>query len=254
MQNERSEKMIELNIKYSTKQLAEALEITYGSFRNSRKEYETHLTKFYNYEIIKKGNTTYYNFLSSMYEYIPYKEYKAMQKSKILQKHIHKTIEQDKRQTGSNIARIIIVDGEIQALDLKLSTLTVYVRDELHELITSGYYTLTDYQWCYLDKQLNKYVLMTEEAVKELRSYFNSKDFQDLEENVLSAMEQGTISQKAGDTTLTNLRKDNFIQGRKQFQKKYGHWPMKVPVYERCAFEDEEKQEDKEKEIETFDL
>lgn len=70
--------MIELNKKYSTKELAEKCNLSYGAFRNHRKEYETHLSKFYIYEIIKKGNTTYYNFINELYSYVPYKEYKAL--------------------------------------------------------------------------------------------------------------------------------------------------------------------------------
>lgn len=224
-----------LNQNYSTKQLATVLSISYDHFRKYRKEYEEHLSKFYIYEIIKKGNTTYYNFINELYEYVSYKEYKAMQKSKILQKHIKQTIEQDKRQTGANIARIIIVDGEIQALDWKLSTLTVYVRDELHDMIQDGYYTLMDYQWCYLNRDLNQYILMPEEDVKILRTYFQTKELLEAEENILSAAEQGSISKEACNSSIVELRKDNFVQGRKKFQNDRGYWPMKVPVYERNA-------------------
>lgn len=228
--------MIEMNKKYSSSQLAEALGISYGSFRNNRKTYEEHLQKFYLMNIIHKGNSTCYIFEKELYSYISYKEYKAMQKSQILQKHIKDTIHYDKRQTGSNIARIIIIDGEIQALNWKLSTLTIYVRDELRDLVKSGYYRRGDYQWCYLDKEKNQYVLMSDEDVKRLRNYFHTRESDEEEENILSAQEQGSITALEADKALTILRKDAFINGRKDFQAEVGYWPIKVPVYERCAW------------------
>lgn len=71
---------------------------------------EKYLQKFYLMTIEPKENTIYYTFEKELYSYVSYKEYKAMQKSQILQKHIKDTIHYDKRQTGSNIARIIVVD------------------------------------------------------------------------------------------------------------------------------------------------
>lgn len=106
--------MIELNQRYSTKALAEVLGISYGAFRNKKQEY---LAKFYIYTKIFKGNTVYYTFEKEMYPFVPYK---AMQKSSIIQSELlNKIIDK----------RIIVVDEEIQVLGLKLSTLTVYVRD-----------------------------------------------------------------------------------------------------------------------------
>ena len=55
-----------------------------------------YLQKFYLMTIEPKGNT----FKKELYSYVSYKEYKAMQKSQILQKHIKDTIHYDKRQTS----------------------------------------------------------------------------------------------------------------------------------------------------------
>lgn len=228
--------MINTDILYSTKDLAKALEVSYDHLRKYRKEYEEHLFKFFDMNIIKKGNSISYIFTKQLYGYIPYKDYKALQKSKVLQKHIKDTLHYDNRQTGSNIARIIIVDGEIQALNWKLSTLTVYVRDELRALVEKGVYKRCDYQWCFLDKEKNQYVLMKDEDIKRLRSYFHTKESDEAEENILSAQEQGSISNNEANEALMTLHKDAFIQGRKDFQHETGYWPIKVPVYELGAF------------------
>lgn len=231
--------MIELNKKYTTKEIAEKCEVSYGRFRNHRNEYEEHLQKFYDVTINRKGNGTYYIFNKELYPYVSYREYKSMQKNKILQKHIKNTIHYDSRQTGSNIARIIIINGEIQALNWQLSTLTVYVRDELKELVQKGYYQRNDYRWCYLDKEKNQYVLMSDDEIERLRSYFRTRETDETEENILSAQEQGSISQEEANSCIAALRRSAFMQGRTDFQAETGYWPIKVPVYERCAWANE---------------
>ena len=226
--------MIELNKKYSTKTLAEALEISYGQFRNAREKYEKHLSYFYDYTVSTKGNGTYYIFKEQYDEYIPYREYSNAKRSKLLQTKIKETIQEDNRQTGSNIARIIIVDNEIEALNLQLSTLTNYTRIELRELVDKGYYLRTDYEWCYLDKEENKYVLMNEKQIEELRSYFknNSKNLAK-EEEVYSLLKEKTITSDKAFEEIGKIRVDSFNKGIQEYYSSHNVWPMKVPVYVR---------------------
>lgn len=225
---------IEFNKTYTTKGLANALDVSYSTLRNHRKEYEHHLSLFYDYETSYKGNSICYTFTAQRDEFIPYKEYKKIAKNKLLQESIIKTIHYDNRQTGSNIARIIIVDGKIQALGLQLTTLKVYVRDNLRELLEQGYYVKTDYRWCYLDKKQNKYLLMTDDDIKVLRSYFHTKEQDEAEENIWTKVEEGEIKLKEAEVAVGKLRINGFIQGRMDFSQDKGYWPMKVPVYERA--------------------
>lgn len=78
--------MIELNKKYSTKELAQAIGVSYGQFRNIREKYESHLALFYDFTINTKGNGTSYIFNQQFDDYIPYKEYSNAKRSKLLQK------------------------------------------------------------------------------------------------------------------------------------------------------------------------
>lgn len=227
--------MIELNKKYSTKELAQTIGVSYGQFRNTREKYENHLALFYDFTISTKGNGTSYIFNQQFDDYIPYKEYSNAKRSKLLQKKIKQTISNDARQTGSNIARIIKVDNEIQALDLQLSTLTNYTRVQLKQLVDNGYYVRDDYRWCYLDKKVNKYILMNNEEVSELRSYFKNSANLAKEEEVHSLMQQRVISSNDAINEIGKLRIDSFNNGIKQYQLEHGVWPMKVPVYVRNA-------------------
>lgn len=228
--------MIELNKKYSTKDLAIALDITYDHLRKYRQEYEDHLNKFYSIKIDKKGRSLVYTFIEQLFDFIPYKEYKKMQKSNVLQKHIKDTIHYDPRQTGSNITRVIFINNEIQALGWTFSTLETYTRDELKQLVQSGYYTKTNYRWCYLDKERNRYELMEDEDVKRLRSFFHTRADDDQEENIWASQDQGDISYEEASEAVAQLRKDAFMNGRRHYLDETGYWPIKVPVYERCAF------------------
>lgn len=229
--------MIELNKKYSSKELAEAIGISDKTLRNNRKNYENHLSLFYDYDTVVQGRGIYYTFLEQYSPYIPYKEFSKNKRNALFQEKIKATIIQDNRQTGSNIARIICIEDDVQVLDLKLSTITVYTRSNLKELLNQGYYELEDYRWCYLDKEANKYVVMLDSQVKELRSYFS--DYHTLsreeQEDIYSQIEQGLISKQEGQARLGENICNGFTYGIKMFEAKYNMHPIKVPVYVRAV-------------------
>ena len=229
--------MIELNKKYSSKELAEAIGISDKTLRNNRKNYENHLSLFYDYDIVVQGRGIYYIFLEQYSPYIPYKEFSKNKRNALFQEKIKATIIQDNRQTGSNIARIICIEDDVQVLDLKLSTITAYTRSNLKELLNQGYYELEDYRWCYLDKEANKYVVMLDSQVKELRSYFS--DYHTLsreeQEDIYSQIGQGLISKQEGQARLGENVCNGFTYGIKMFEAKYNMHPIKVPVYVRAV-------------------
>ena len=229
--------MIELNKKYSSKELAEAIGISDKTLRNNRKNYENHLSLFYDYDTVVQGRGIYYTFLEQYSPYIPYKEFSKNKRNALFQEKIKATIIQDNRQTGSNIARIICIEDDIQVLDLQLSTITAYTRSNLKELLNQGYYELEDYRWCYLDKEANKYVVMLDSQVKELRSYFS--DYHTLsreeQEDIYSQIGQGLISKQEGQARLGENVCNGFTYGIKMFEAKYNMHPIKVPVYVRAV-------------------
>ena len=229
--------MIELNKKYSSKELAEAIGISDKTLRNNRKNYENHLSLFYDYDTVVQGRGIYYTFLEQYSPYIPYKEFSKNKRNALFQEKIKATIIQDNRQTGSNIARIICIENDVQVLDLQLSTITAYTRSNLKELLNQGYYELEDYRWCYLDKEANKYVVMLDSQIKELRSYFS--DYHNLnkeeQEDIYSQIQQGLISKQEGQARLGENVCNGFTYGIKMFEAKYNMHPIKVPVYVRAV-------------------
>lgn len=234
---------MELNHPYTMKEVAEFNQVSYNVYRQKRSQYEEHMQLFFDYTVEKKGRSYQYVFISQKEEFIPYKDFYSQARTKVIQTQIKKTIKQDPRQTGANVARIIIVDGEIQALGLALSTLTRYTQVELKKLVEKQYYIKEDYRWCILNTDANAYELLSQSKVEELRSYFKiERDFNlDNEENVLAQQQEGSLSKEEAAIKIGELRMGAMINGMKKFQEKYNAWPMKVPVYVRNALVEEEK-------------
>lgn len=225
--------MFELNVKYNTKALAEKMGVGYQTLRKYRNKYEEHLKLFYDFNITMKGSTIYYEFVEKIADFVPYVEYQRNKKSAIIKAKVEKVIQQDGRQTGSNVARIICVDDDIQAFNWELSTLTVYTREELKALVDSGEYIRDDYRWCYLDKATNKYVLMSDEEVAELRQNFSTFKNEEIEveENAWSQYKQKIITKQQLITALGEMRLNCYASGVDKFAQEHGVWPIKVPTY-----------------------
>lgn len=234
---------MELNHSYTMKEVAKFNQVSYNVYRQKRSQYEEHMRLFFDYTVEKKGRSYQYIFISQKEEFIPYKDFYSQVRTKAIQTQIKKTIKQDPRQTGANVARIIIVDGEIQALGLALSTLTRYTQVELKKLVEKQYYIKEDYRWCILNTDANAYELLSQSKVEELRSYFKIERDANLdnEENVLAQQQEGSLSKEEAAIKIGNLRMGAMISGMKKFQEKYDAWPMKVPVYVRNALIEEEK-------------
>lgn len=228
--------MIELGQKYSSKELAEEVGVTYATFRHNRERYEQHLLLFYDFEVSFCGPSKYYVFTEQLMDYIPYKEYKKQQKNDLFKRKIKSVIAHDPRQTGANIGRIIFVDGEVEALNYTIGTVTNYTRANLKELVKQGYYILTDYRWCILDN--NRYIELNDDQVKELREFFQKYDTETKEEqeNIMAQRQDGTISKSEANEKIGDMKFNGFVKGIQDYTDKYGHRPIKVPVYERCAF------------------
>lgn len=234
---------MELNHPYTMKEVAEFNGVSYATYRNKREQYEEHMKLFFEYIIEKKGRSYYYTFLEQKDDFILYKDFYSSTRSKVIRTEIKKVITKDPRQRGSNIARIIIINGETQTLGLADSTITKHTYIELKRLVSQGYYVKDDYRWCILNHATNVYELMSEAQVEELRSYFriNHDANLDNEENILFEQKEGNISKEEAYKQLGELRMSAMIDGMKKFQAKYNAWPIKVPVYIRNALVEEEK-------------
>lgn len=228
---------MELNRQYTMKEVAEFNGVSYGVYRKRKQIYEDHMKLFFDYDVEKKGRSYYYTFIKQKEEFVLYRDFHSQTRTKVIRNQIKETIDQDPRQTGSNIARIIIVDGEVQALGLTLPTLARYTQVELKKMLEKKYYVKEDYRWCILNRSTNTYELLPQDMVKELRGYFRVEQDANLEneENIFAQQQDGSLTEEEVVLKLSNLRLDAMLNGLKRFQDKYNAWPMKVPVYVRNA-------------------
>ena len=236
--------MFELNKPYSSKELAKLMQISFKNFQNKRNLYETHLKKFYQFTTERKGrgNGVYYTLVHKYNDFIPYKDLANANREHTIKTAIVKTINKDNKQTDANIARSIANDDDIVVLKLADSTLAAYVRLNLKDFLTPeesegscSFYTITDTCWCYLDRNTNSYKVMSDEEVAELRKYFNAKS--ESEELIYSQFKDKTISRSEAVSQLGELRLNRFAEGLRKFAEKHNsNYPIKVPVYQKCAF------------------
>ena len=82
-----------------------------------------------------------------------------------------------------------------------------------------------------------EYEPLTEEQTKELKALFRqfvyeSKEGQKEEEFILAEYDNGNISKEECKSRLGDLRFNSFDMAKKEFQKKYGGYPIKVNEYE----------------------
>lgn len=231
--------MFELNKIYSTKELAKEMEIGYQTFRNNREKFEKYLSLFFEFETKRggRGNGVHYILTFQSDEYIPYKEYYNEKKKNAFKRAIIETIEQDNRQSGSNIGSVISERTDIEVYDLSLDTIIVYTRANLKELVEDGFYTKVDPRWCRRDKYTNKYYLLSDEQVAELREYFKAayQETEDVDDAIWSQYKEKRISRKKAAELLGDLKLNSYAKGCSRFSDKYGYYPSLISAYERNA-------------------
>lgn len=236
--------MLEVNHEYSGKELAKEMGISNETLKAHRKKYEDYLQLFFKFITCRKGkgNGLYYTLTYKYNDFIPYKQYMSEKRKKTFQEAIVTTIEnKSRRQTGSNLGRILNEKEDIKIYDLSLDTITGYVRVNLKELLQDGFYQKSDYQWCCLKKDTQEYELLSEENIKELRSYFN--DFyssnEEEVEKIWAEYNEGNIALNEAKEKIGQYRLNSFAEGCAKYAKKYNtSRPIKVPVYEAGAFYD----------------
>lgn len=215
----------------NTKQLAEKLEISPTTLRANREKYEKYIKMFYR---VNKRNDKYGTIIYELEELeenteMPsYKEYKKFQKDTRIKQTIRNILAQDNRQTGSNIARIIIAQ---YGSEYTQTTLEKYVRDALNELVANKEYSREDRKWCRLDREHNRYHILDDEKVSLLRSYLNNIHYGLSEEEIYSKYEDGLISKEEMFTQIGECWYYGYIGALRKFKDETGVQPIQVPVY-----------------------
>ena len=255
--------MIELTLNkpYSTKELAEALGITYGSFKNRKNEYLDSLSRAYEYEISYKGRGIFYTFTSQIAEYNGYERKNAREKNDaVIHKFIREVIEEDDLQTAANMGRRAFesfaegVKTEVAKLGLAESTTKEYIRLKMREMFgtkigesgTDGF--ISEKVWCKLNAEYNVYEELSDDIVKDYYEIVQTVKSEIKKEDVcmFEDYQNGLISREEYGEMLINYNTNLFAEAKKMFAAKHGFYPIKVPRYQLSAFQDNEHQYNKE--------
>lgn len=247
--------MVEVGKKYSTKELCEAIGVTYDNFKKQKNAFLKKLSMAYDYEVEYKGRATFYTITKQIGEYQkPERKNSRKKIDKTIQEFINEVIDEDPYQTAANINRRAWEHADtnpstIVLLGLKDSTTGEYIRLNLREMYgTKEHMGGTDGMierkvWCRLDKEYNTYVEMAEEVVKDLYACFEKArgTQKKIDMDVYADYDAGLITREEMTEQLIDVTHNTFAEGKKLFFEKHGYYPIKVPVYLRGAWKQEDK-------------
>ena len=148
-------------------------------------------------------------------------------------------IEVDNVQTPKNVARIIENTDAIKAFEHTEGTVYEYTRLRMLSMFgkrvgeggTHG--GIIDKIWCRVDLEHNIYIPLDDETVKEFCELFGAikESSKDAELELLNDYQIGLITRDDLIESIGSLGISNYLTARKEFKKKYGYYPLKVPIY-----------------------
>lgn len=152
--------------------------------------------------------------------------------------------------TAANVARIIKSDWpEVTSLGYTDGTTYEYTRvrmrkwfgktigdngnfDDMEDMnMRKGY--IEKKVWCKLDAGHNVYIPMSEEHVNDFVKLVkkNLKEIREQEIKILADRDAGTITDDECGKAIGELGFERYTAAKKEFNEKYGYYPIRVPEY-----------------------
>lgn len=235
------------NHTYSTADMYNFFEVSKDTWKKKKDDLLLHLQQYYEYEIQYNKNDRRklnYHIIRKLKDYEPLKGKKAKQND-IYSEQIINVIEIDNLQTAMNVSRIIKNHKEIMDLNHKDGTIYEYTRVNMRTMFgreigeggTRG--IITDKVWCVADTDHNIYIVLDDTQVEFLYSTFYAlkKENKQDDLSICADYDSGLITKEEMQEKLSSNSLSCFIAAQNEFKIKYGHYPVKVPVYEISAFE-----------------
>ena len=247
--------MIEVGNAYNISELSKALGIDRKTFSRNKDRILLEMTEAYDYQTTytASGRISKIIIKDKHYDY----KYEAMnkkkkaEKDKLYEEIIPEIIREQPLNTPANISRVVQAHYH-EITNITKSEYTIY-SDCLHK--THKWYGKNEYDKPEFEEEMNirkgriinrvwaikknelEYEPLTEEQTKELKALFKqfvyeSKEGQKEEEFILAEYDNGNISKEECKSRLGDLRFNSFDMAKKEFQKKYGGYPIYVNEYE----------------------
>lgn len=228
--------MIELNKKYSGKQLAELLfNVSPGTFRNDKESYLNYMSEFFEWH--QEG--TRYIFTRIIKEYIPKAKGRKSTKEQTSTDYKHaisELIKEEPWNTGAGIARDITINNNYMASTYHHKVRTAY---NYTQPIMKTDYDIVDRRWrAYIG---GEYVDMEDNELIEWKNLMNAcfgnrKDIS-LEQDLAVMHDNGDITDQEYQEALAKINDNKYQAALDMWKHKYGYKPIKVNKYEMKLLE-----------------
>lgn len=223
--------MIELNRKYSGKELAKELfDISDGTFRNSKQEYLDYMSEFYEWHQEKSK----YVFTKVLKPYVPKVKGRKSTKNKISSDYeiaVYKLLSVEPWNTGAGIARDITFGNRYMQKTYHHKPRTAY---NYVLPITKENYDITERKWkAYMDggfSDMSDYELAEWKAL--LNACFGNRGDISMEQDLAIMKEAGDISDEDYKEMLAKINDNKYQAALDMWKKKYGYRPVRVNYYE----------------------
>lgn len=221
-----------------------------STWDKSKNKLLKHFGSFYEYELEKDQHDrrkTNYRILKKLGEYSP-EPRKGQKRDIAYENGIIDIISEDNVQTAANVARRLYLEN-YDVIKLNYTEKTNYENTrvnmrimfgtKVNEMGTKG--RIAAKIWCRKEKDWNRYIPLTKEEIDDFFNiYKNEKENnRDYELEILNDYDIGLIDKEELYRLIGNQGINNFIAAKETFKAKYGFYPVKVPVYEFNAWDNE---------------
>lgn len=223
--------MIELNKKYSGKQLAELLfNVSPGTFRNDKESYLKYMSEFFEWH--QEG--TRYVFTCILKDYVPKAKGRKTTKEQTsadYKEAISELIREEPWNTGAGIARDIAINNNYMVSTYHHKPRTAY---NYTQPIIKEDYNIVDRRWRALIG--GEYVDMDDNELIEWKNLMNAcfgnrKDIS-LEQDLAVMHDAGDITDQEYQEALAKINDNKYQAALDMWKHKYGYKPIKVNKYE----------------------
>ena len=231
---------------YTTNEMQKFFSVSASTWSHKRNEYLDNLSLYYEYEVRYCGRNTHYLIVKKLgdYQKPPRKKDKAVRDA-VYEAQIVDVIEQDDYQTAANVARIITTREPIKNLHHSNGTVQEYTRLRMREMFgkkpleggTHG--MIMEKVWCRLDDIRNRYIPMSDEEIEAFYDLFSNirSENQQAELEVLNDYNIHIIDKEERASRISDISLNGYLSARKEFCRRYGYFPIKVPVYGLDGFD-----------------
>ena len=215
---------------YTTKEFKEVTGVSKKHWETNKKEFLEYCSKFFKFTQYRRGRVFCYNVTEILEEWKPYPGKKNVEMmKKFYEEETCRIIEKQPRNTGSNVARILIAEDRNPYIHQE-RTMTHYIRPCLKNNFSTE---SEDRAWCELIKEENVYRELTKEELDYLyeecfeKAAFTKKEMMD----AIADMKAGTISEEEAGIAVVAYLVGPFETSIDKFKKKYKFRPIRVPLW-----------------------